>query len=182
MQNWRFLILLLIAVQLSGLREASAQWPGGPSPAQPPALRRLLVIDSTLDTAHSIDPPLVAEESAGANHVLHMTSLDDRAWRKGKFRIKPYGFFLVDTIYSSQRTEAGAYTAFVFSPEEQGEGEFIVDARQSRFGLQILGPKIPSLADAESGGRIKIDFFRNFVTENGIPHGPAAATRLRGGT
>ena len=40
---------------------------------------------------------------------------------------------------------------------ENGD-EFIVDGRNTRLGIDVLGPRIPMLACAQSGGKIEIDF------------------------
>ena len=78
---------------------------------------------------------------------------------KGDFRVVPYGAFWADMIYNTERTNPGPYTLYVLSAEEQGENEFIIDARRSRMGLDVLGPTIPLFCYASSGGRLEIDFF-----------------------
>lgn len=84
-------------------------------------------------------------------------------WKTSSFQVVPYGAFWADMIYATERTSPGAFTLFVFSPEDQGESAFEIDARRTRFGLNVSGPK---LGTAETGGRVEIDFQGNFVTEN----------------
>ncbi len=94
------------------------------------------------------------------------STVGQRAWQKGGFRIVPYGAFWADMIYATERTEPGAFTLFVLSPEQDGEDAFVIDARRTRLGADVSGPKIGALGNAESGGRVEIDFHGNFVTEN----------------
>jgi hypothetical protein len=88
------------------------------------------------------------------------------AWQKGGFRIVPYGAFWADMIYQTERTEPGAFTLFVLSPEQDGEDAFIIDARRTRLGADVSGPRIAALGNAQNGGKVEIDFHGNFVTEN----------------
>ena len=89
------------------------------------------------------------------------------AWRHGSFTITPYGYLWGNTVYATQRTTNGTYTLFVDSSDESREGEFIVDARNSRLGLNVGGPKLKLCGGIDSGGRVETDF-QNIVltTEN----------------
>ncbi len=80
------------------------------------------------------------------------------AFTKGDFRIVPYGAFWADAIYQTARTTPGAFTVYVPSRQVESADAFIVDARRSRFGLNIDGPRIPLLHNAASSGLIEIDF------------------------
>jgi hypothetical protein len=89
------------------------------------------------------------------------------AWTKGEFKIVPYGAFWADMVYATERTNSGAYTLYVYSADEQGENDFTIDARRTRFGLDVAGPRIPLFNCAESGGRVEIDFQNSLLsTEN----------------
>jgi hypothetical protein len=89
------------------------------------------------------------------------------AWTKGDFSIVPYGILWGNSVYSSQRTSPGSYTMFVQSPTIQNEGEFIVDGRNTRLGVDIGGPQIPFLDCAVTGGKVEIDFQNSVLsTEN----------------
>ena len=50
------------------------------------------------------------------------------------------------------------YTLWVDSKSTDTGDETIVDGRNTRFGIDVLGPRIPMLGCAESGGKIEIDF------------------------
>ncbi len=90
----------------------------------------------------------------------------DRAWRKGGFRVVPYGAFWADMTYASERTNPGAFTFFVLSEEVQGEDAFTINARRSRFGFNAAGPVIPIDGGMQTGGQVEIDFQGEFVIEN----------------
>ena len=87
-------------------------------------------------------------------------------WKKGDFTLTPYGAFWADMSYASERTNPGTYTLWVDSPEIHGENTFAVDARRSRFGLDLEGPQIPLFNFAKSFAKVEIDFQGVFVTEN----------------
>mgnify|MGYP005839350737 FL=1 len=80
------------------------------------------------------------------------------AWTKGDFKIVPYGFLWADMIYGTDRTYPGAYTLWVPSRPTQGEEMFVIDARRTRLGLNIEGPRIAYFNNAKSGGQVEIDF------------------------
>ena len=91
------------------------------------------------------------------------------AWKKGDYSITPYGYLWGNMVVSSERTDPGSYTLFVLSPSVTGgaESEFITDARNTRLGLDFLGPKVPFFCDAQSGGRVEVDFQNSVLsTEN----------------
>jgi hypothetical protein len=88
------------------------------------------------------------------------------AWKKGDFQIVPYGYFWTNVIYASQRTNPGAYTLFVFSEDLEGEDAYTLDVRQTRLGVNVAGPEVAALNDAETAGRVEIDFHGDFVIEN----------------
>jgi hypothetical protein len=87
-------------------------------------------------------------------------------WKKGDFTITPYGYLWGNMVYETERSNTGDYTLWVFSAQEQGEPTFHVDAKNTRLGLDVLGPCIPCLDNAVSGGKVEIDFQGTFVTEN----------------
>ncbi len=79
-------------------------------------------------------------------------------WSKGDFQVVPYGILWGNSVYSTQRTYPGSYTLFVDSRSQQDQSEFIVDARNTRLGIDVLGPRVPMLDCAQSGGKVEIDF------------------------
>ncbi len=81
-------------------------------------------------------------------------------WKKGDFTITPYGYLWGATTYETQRTNNGDYTYYVYSaqaPEQVGP-TYHVDAKSSRIGLDVLGPRIACLDCAQSGGKVEFDF------------------------
>lgn len=95
------------------------------------------------------------------------------AWKKGDFSITPYGTLWATATYETERTNTGDYVLWVYSPTQNAytpainPGEaFHVDAKSSRFGLDVLGPQVPALNCAQSGGKVEIDFQRSIDTEN----------------
>ena len=52
-------------------------------------------------------------------------------------------------------------------PRSTDESEFIVDARNTRLGFDVVGPQIPFFDCAQSGGKVEIDFQNSVLsTEN----------------
>ena len=89
------------------------------------------------------------------------------AWTKGDFTIVPYGYLWGNTVYSTERTSPGSYTLYALSASTGPESECIVDARNTRLGFDVSGPKIPWLDDAVTGGKVEIDFQQTVLsTEN----------------
>lgn len=93
---------------------------------------------------------------------------------KDAFRMVPYGSLWTNALYASQRTTPGPFTLWVLSRDMQGESVFEMDARRSRVGVNVNGPGISTGSSSfETDGRIEIDFFGDFLTEN------TTGTRLR---
>ncbi len=88
------------------------------------------------------------------------------AWTKGDFRVVPYGFLWANVAYETERSNAGDFTLYVFSAEDQGEDAFHVNARATRLGLNVEGPRLWNFGCAKSGGKIEIDFHGAFAVEN----------------
>lgn len=85
------------------------------------------------------------------------------AWRKGEYSIVPYGIGWLNMAYETSRTTTGAFSLFVQSADIQGDPSFIVNARATRLGFEITGPKI---LGADTAGRIEFDFHGQAETEN----------------
>lgn len=95
------------------------------------------------------------------------TEMKQYAWTKGDFTLVPYGILWGNMVYSTQRTTPGSYTLFVQSGSNDPEGEFIIDARNTRLGFDIGGPRIPFFNCAKSGGKVEVDFQNSVLsTEN----------------
>ncbi len=100
-------------------------------------------------------------------------------WKKGDFSITPYGILWANTVFATQRTYPGSYTMFVQSASTQPENECIVDARNTRLGVDVGGPQIPFFNCAQSGGKVEIDFQNSpIVSSTGVPTTENKATIL----
>ena len=108
-------------------------------------------------------PPL---ESDGAANVDVVSKLDlealraemkDYAWRKGDLKITPYGFLNLAVSSDTQRAIPGEYILYLQDPAVDSSADFAVDARTSRIGLKIEGPRIEAL-NATLGGCAEFDF------------------------
>lgn len=89
------------------------------------------------------------------------------AWKKGDFAIVPYGCLWGNIVDSTERTYPGSYTLYALSANTGPESEFIVDARNTRVGTDVIGPRIPCLGGAQSGGKVEVDFQQSLLsTEN----------------
>jgi hypothetical protein len=131
--------------------------------AEPVELRRL----PPVTPFNSVLPASFDEviQPVGESYEIATTGKEP-PWLFGNLRVSPYGVFWADMVYATQRTNPGAFSLFVFSEEEQGEDAFTIDARRTRFGLTVDGPTLAVFHDADSGGRVEIDFHGNFITEN----------------
>ncbi len=87
-------------------------------------------------------------------------------WKKGDFTIIPYAWLWANMVYETERSNAGDYTLFVLSAQDQGEPAFHVDAKSTRVGFDVAGPRLPFFNCAATGGKVEIDFQGNFTTEN----------------
>lgn len=173
----QFLALLVCIGLVAPIRESGAEYvlPTGQMPriGNSPELRRLPPVVSLcslpnpVETAAVRDAARIPVDVQPASSVgLPVSTYPASTASDSPFLLTPYGFFALNTIYSTRRTETGAFTAFVLSPQTQGEGAFIVDARQSLVGIEVSGPPIAALGNAESRGCVELDFFGNFITEN----------------
>lgn len=110
--------------------------------------------------ASAQDPPALELDPALEARIRNL------AWSVGDLRLTPYGAFWGDMVYATRRTNPGAYTLWVDSPETEGEPAFTLDARRTRLGLNVTGPQTPWLGNANGSGQVEIDFEGGFVTEN----------------
>lgn len=118
--------------------------------------------------------PVIAEAPLAVPQGLGRPEVDSEIkrlmWTKGSFKIIPYGILWANSVYSTERTNPGSFTLWVESETRQGEGEFIVDARSSRLGVDVIGPQLALFGCSETGGRVEVDF-------QGVPN----VTENRGG-
>ncbi|MBN2296729.1 MAG: bZIP transcription factor [Pirellulales bacterium] len=92
------------------------------------------------------------------------------AWTKGDFTIVPYGFLWGNMVYESGRTYSPgrSYVLWVMPGNQQGDDKvFLADGKNTRFGIDVGGPRLPLFCCAKTGGKIEFDFQGDFAnTEN----------------
>lgn len=137
---------------------------------------RLPAVDAT---------PTAMETAVPADGDQYLTMDEIRAemkklvWKKGDFTITPYGYLWANSVFSTERTNPGSYTLFVQSASRQPESEFIVDARNTRIGFDVIGPRIACLDCAQTGGKLEVDFQNSPITSStGVPSTENKATIL----
>ena len=69
-------------------------------------------------------------------------------------------------IYATSRTYPGSFILYIESDQTQGEPTFVLDARRSRVGIDVTGPKVDVLGGLTGGGKVEVDFLGGFTTEN----------------
>ncbi len=123
-----------------------------------------------------IDPnavPETARAKAGEGNFFSLDELraevNKSSWKKGDFVVTPYGYLWGNAVYSTERTSPGSYTLYALSASTTPESESIVDVRNTRLGFDVIGPKIPCLGNAESGGKVEIDFQNSVLTTENRP-------------
>ncbi|MBN2473714.1 MAG: hypothetical protein JXB62_03850 [Pirellulales bacterium] len=88
------------------------------------------------------------------------------AWTKGDFKIVPYGYLWANMVYETERTYVGDYTLWAISAGDEGEDAFHVNAKSTRLGLNVAGPRLRWFNCAPSGGKIEFDFQGSYTVEN----------------
>ena len=94
------------------------------------------------------------------------TTAKKYAWTKGDFSVTPYGFLWGNMVYETDRTNDGDTTFYVYPPTREDNDDFHVNARGTRLGLDVVGPRLRWFDCAESGGKVEIDFYGNFIVES----------------
>jgi hypothetical protein len=140
---------------VDGVVPASMQTPVAPAPPAP-------AFPSTVMSP----APLAPDEADYFTLDELKAEMKKLAWRKGDFTITPYAWLWATAVYETERSAVGDYTLYVLSAQDQGESAFHMDARGSRVGFDVLGPRICFFDNAQSGGKLEIDFHGQFVTEN----------------
>lgn len=79
------------------------------------------------------------------------------SWKKGDFRITPYGFLNLSMSADTQRAVPGEYMLYAQTPEVDDSSDFTVDARTSRIGFKMEGPRVEQL-NADLRGCLEFDF------------------------
>ncbi len=165
---------------ISGLAQEELVWPpdqaARPSIPVVPAGTMLDAPGPALGSPLPAGPSSPAPKPASAaapNHQDEYYTLDELksemkklVWTKGDFKIVPYGILWGNMVYETQRTNVGDYVLYVWPERARANEQFHLDGRSTRLGIDITGPQVSALACAPSGGKVEIDFQRNFDTEN----------------
>ena len=145
----------------------------GDARASQPAAPEMLAMDGVAAPAAPVAPtPAVGQVAPPATQDEYYTldelraEMKKLAWTKGDFTIVPYGILWGNMVWETQRTNPGDYTLYVLPERPATNEQFHLDARSTRLGLDISGPRVPLLNNAASGGKVEIDFQRNIDTEN----------------
>ncbi len=145
------------AVPSSTAIQPTASQPAAPSPATPPP------------QVSQIDPsPLAATQEDYYTLDEIKAEMKKLVWKKGDFTVTPYGYLWGAMTYETERSNNGDYTYYVYSPQDFDKGlpTFHVDAKSTRIGFDVLGPQIPGLSCAQSGGKLEFDFQGASASEN----------------
>lgn len=140
-----------------------------PAPAVPPAPAPVAEL---ANAPQPVPPPLGPAAVPGGPQDEYLTldqlraEMKKLAWTKGDYKIVPYGCFWASASYETERTFSGDVPFYVYSGDLEGEDAFHVDAKSTRLGLDVVGPRLWPFACAQSGGKVEIDFQGSFITEN----------------
>ena len=147
----------VLRAEVARLRDQTVRLPAIPDPSTS--------LDTTVAATTSSTATSAYVEPQDEYYTLDQLrgEMKKLVWKKGDFSITPYGWLWGNSVYSTQRTSPGSYTLFVQSATTQPEGEFLVDARNTRIGFDVGGPKIACLNDAVTGGKLEVDFQNNTV-------------------
>ncbi len=141
-----------LRAELQWLREHPVRLPGAMT--TPASLSRSVTVPT-------------AEQADYISRTEFRAQMKKLAWTKGDCRVVPYGILWGNMVGATARTTPGSYTLYVPSAEDQGEGQFVVDGRTTRMGLDVAGPRLWLFNCARVGGRVEFDFQGNFSsTEN----------------
>jgi len=94
------------------------------------------------------------------------TEMKKLAWTKGDFTIVPYGILWANAAWETARSFQGDFVLYVLRPRADFNEAFHLDAKSTRLGFDLTGPQVSFFGDAQTGGKVEIDFQRTFDTEN----------------
>ena len=124
-------------------------------PATPPVIT---LVNAELPPLDSTGAQAASEELATRAEVAALRDeTKGFAWKKGELKITPYGFLNLSVSTDTERAVPGEYILYLQNPAVDSSSDFAVDARTSRLGLKIEGPRIEQL-DATLGGVAEFDF------------------------
>lgn len=146
--------------ELAALRQQQQQ-----EPMRLPEVRAMQV-DSQGNNAAVPASALMVDPAPAPDMDAIRGEMKKLAWTKGDFKVVPYGSLWADMIYENDRTSPGPYTLWVPSEQVAGEDAFVIDARRTRLGLDVEGPRIPFFRCAKSSARVEIDFMGDTLQDN----------------
>ncbi len=73
-------------------------------------------------------------------------------------RLKVYGMLRLDMDIDTQRPNSPQVPLFITSPSGGQGGSFAMHPRLTRVGIDLLGPRLRSLGNAELSGKLETDF------------------------
>ena len=123
-----------------------------PAPVPPPGIFTDAPPQPTPATSTSYAPIVPPAEDTYTLDELR-TEMKKLVWKKGDFSITPYGYLWANTVYETERSNNGDYTLWVYSPQDitqagaAGQPSYHVDARNTRLGTDILGPRLACFGD-----------------------------------
>lgn len=129
---------------------------------------------STKERANESDRlPALDIQNASSDYITRKElegKIADLSWKKGNFKITPYGFLNAALSYDNARTIPGEFTLYAQSSDIDDSPDFAIDARTSRIGLMVDAPGLECLPGSSLRGVVEFDF-------QGVCNG----TRNRGG-
>ncbi len=127
-----------------------------PMPPQTPAL-----MSAEMPAEMPAPTPAVQPEGVQYFNLEELkTEMKSLAWTKGDYTITPYGYLWANLVEEAGRTYPGNYPLYVSKPRPNTNDDCYVNARSTRLGFDVLGPRIDCLDGAQSGGKVEIDFQR----------------------
>lgn len=96
---------------------------------------------------------------------------------ESKFKATLYGFVKLETIYDSTEVARGDWLLFAHPGKsvQAAQAIFTMNARHSRIGLQLGGPKV--LGDGQVKGQIEVDFAGGFPNSSTASRQPQLRLR-----
>jgi hypothetical protein len=135
-----------------------------PAPMLGPPPSVTTVPSAALEAAAQGPPPTDSDRYFTLDELK--SEMKKLAWTKGDFTITPYGTLWANMAYETARSVNGDYVLYVSRPRVDDNDVFHVDPKSTRLGFDVLGPHVSFFGDAQTGGRVEVDFQGTFTTEN----------------
>ena len=125
----------LLGAQIRALKERQQQ------------LERLPAVGSATDSA-----------GTGVTMTQVKSEIKKAAWKKGDLTVTPYGIIWGSAVYETQRSYPGAYILWMQSMTDDNEDACYIDARSTRLGVDVAGPKFRCCPWTKVTGKVEFDF------------------------